>query len=191
MSRHHLQYFEIFLKCVKSAYFNEICLFIYKNISESYHCNVAMKYFGIIDKNFAAIFQLQWKIGNISDMFLQYSVLWELLTHIVRMPKYLEFGTSNIGKLPIIFSLHITARGHFFWGMEQGWLLLFPHVTHVKTIKTEDLYNQQLLAGGCVTAMVTKCNCTFWDFGIDPGGLTKWVTAIESNCQMVERWSKA
>ena len=34
-----------------------------------------MKYFGIIDKNVAAIFQLHWKIGNISDMFLQYSVL--------------------------------------------------------------------------------------------------------------------
>ena len=34
-----------------------------------------MKYVGIIDKNSAAIFQLQWKIGNISDMFLQYSVL--------------------------------------------------------------------------------------------------------------------
>ena len=34
-----------------------------------------MKYFGIIDKNVAAIFQLQWKIGNFSDMFLQYSVL--------------------------------------------------------------------------------------------------------------------
>ena len=34
-----------------------------------------MKYFGIIDKNVAAIFQLQWKIVNISDMFLQYSVL--------------------------------------------------------------------------------------------------------------------
>ena len=34
-----------------------------------------MKYFEIIDKNIAAIFQLQWKIGNISDMFLQYSVL--------------------------------------------------------------------------------------------------------------------
>ena len=29
-----------------------------------------MKYFGIIDKNVAAIFQLQWKIGNIYDMFL-------------------------------------------------------------------------------------------------------------------------
>ena len=34
-----------------------------------------MKYFGIIDKNVATIFQLQWKIGNISEMFLQYSVL--------------------------------------------------------------------------------------------------------------------
>ena len=26
MFRLHLQYFDIFLKCVKSAYFNEICL---------------------------------------------------------------------------------------------------------------------------------------------------------------------
>ena len=34
-----------------------------------------MKYFAIFDKNFEAIFQLQWKIENISDMFLQYSVL--------------------------------------------------------------------------------------------------------------------
>ena len=50
-------------------------LFIYKNIYESENCNLAMKYFGIIDKNFAAIFQLQWKIGNISNIFLQYSVL--------------------------------------------------------------------------------------------------------------------
>ena len=29
-----------------------------------------MKYIGIIDKNVAVIFQLQWKIGNISDMCL-------------------------------------------------------------------------------------------------------------------------
>ena len=50
-------------------------LFTYKNISESKNFNVAMKYFGIIDKNIAAIFQLQWKIGNISDMFLQYHLL--------------------------------------------------------------------------------------------------------------------
>ena len=34
-----------------------------------------MEYFGIIDKNVAAIFQLQWKIVNISEMFLQYSGL--------------------------------------------------------------------------------------------------------------------
>ena len=34
-----------------------------------------MKYFRIIEKNVATIFQLQWKIGNISDMFLQFSVL--------------------------------------------------------------------------------------------------------------------
>ena len=45
MFHQHLQYFEMFLKCVKSAHFNEIWLqyfyksieylFIYKNISES------------------------------------------------------------------------------------------------------------------------------------------------------------
>ena len=40
-----------------------------------------MKYFGIIDKNVAAIFQLQWKIWNISDMFLQYSVLCGSINH--------------------------------------------------------------------------------------------------------------
>ena len=36
-----------------------------------------MKYFEIIDKNVAAIFQLQWKIGNIFDVFLKYSVQCE------------------------------------------------------------------------------------------------------------------
>ena len=34
-------------------------LFVFKNLLESKNCNVAMKYFAIIDKNFAAIFQLQ------------------------------------------------------------------------------------------------------------------------------------
>ena len=34
-----------------------------------------MKYFAIFDKNVATIFQLQWNIGNIPDIFLQYSVL--------------------------------------------------------------------------------------------------------------------
>ena len=36
-----------------------------------------MKYFAIFEKNVKRIFQLQWKIGNISDIFLQYSVLCE------------------------------------------------------------------------------------------------------------------
>ena len=68
MYRLHLQYFEIFLKSVKSAHFNEIIyniskiikyLLVYKNISERENCNVAMKYFEIIDKHFATILQLQ------------------------------------------------------------------------------------------------------------------------------------
>ena len=84
MFRLHFQYFEIFLKSVKSAHFNGIFynisksvkyLFVYKNISESLNFNVAVKYFAIFDKNVATTFQLQWKIGNISDTFLQYSVL--------------------------------------------------------------------------------------------------------------------
>ena len=40
-----------------------------------------MKYFAIFEKNVERIFQLQWKIGNISDMFLQYSVLCGLLKY--------------------------------------------------------------------------------------------------------------
>ena len=31
-----------------------------------------MKYFAIFDENVATIFELQWNIGNISDIFLQY-----------------------------------------------------------------------------------------------------------------------
>ena len=34
-----------------------------------------MKYLSIFYRNVVTIFHLQWKIGNISDMFLQYSVL--------------------------------------------------------------------------------------------------------------------
>ena len=85
MYRLPLQYLKILLKSVKPTHFNEIVynisksikyLFVYKNISECYNCNVAVKYFAIFDKNIATIFQLQWKIGNISDMILQYSVLY-------------------------------------------------------------------------------------------------------------------
>ena len=50
-------------------------LFVFKNIWESWNYNVAMKYFARFDKNLATIFQLQWNIGNIPDVFLQYSML--------------------------------------------------------------------------------------------------------------------
>ena len=52
-------------------------LFVFKNISEIKNCNVAMKHFAIFYKNVETIFQFQWKNENISDMFLQYSVLSE------------------------------------------------------------------------------------------------------------------
>ena len=37
-----------------------------------------MKYFGIIDKIVATIFQLRWKIGNISDMHVSaiFCAMW-------------------------------------------------------------------------------------------------------------------
>ena len=59
-----------------------------------------MKYFGIIDKNVAAIFQFQWKIGNISDMFLQYSVVCGYHT-IFHLFSYLSNGISY--HVPILF----------------------------------------------------------------------------------------
>ena len=84
MFPHHLQHLEILLKCVRyhisTKYFYNISksieyLFVFKNISESWNCNVAIKYFAIFDKNISTIFQLQWNIKNIPDIFLQYSVL--------------------------------------------------------------------------------------------------------------------
>ena len=71
---HHLQHFEILVKCVKLEHFNGIFLkhfsnfkylFVFKNISENYNCNVAMKYFAILGKNVETIFHLQLKIENI------------------------------------------------------------------------------------------------------------------------------
>ena len=52
-------------------------LFVFKNISESCNFNIAMKYFAVFNKNGPTIFQLQWNIGNMPDIFLQYSVLCE------------------------------------------------------------------------------------------------------------------
>ena len=42
-----------------------------------------MKNFAIFDKNIATIFQLQWNIENIPDIFLQYSVLRGYILNIV------------------------------------------------------------------------------------------------------------
>ena len=51
-----------------------------------------MKYFGIINKDVTAIFQLQWKIENISDMFLQYSVLcWKARVEDLAMGQMSNF----------------------------------------------------------------------------------------------------
>ena len=36
MFRHHLQYFEIFSKCVKSAHFNEFCLTVFLKVLNIY-----------------------------------------------------------------------------------------------------------------------------------------------------------
>ena len=52
-----------------------------------------MKYFSIFDKNVAKIFHLQWKIGNIPDMFLQHSVLCGIC---IRGKKLLQDHSSNI-----------------------------------------------------------------------------------------------
>ena len=57
-------------------------LFVFKNISESWNCNVAVKYFSIFNKNFSRIFQLQWNIWNIPDIFLEYAVLCGMCRHI-------------------------------------------------------------------------------------------------------------
>ena len=70
-----------------------------------------MKYFGIINKNVAAKFQLQWKIGNISDMFLQYSVLFGM-SHFFSFrffPYFFNFAI-NINETKSLILLNIYPR---------------------------------------------------------------------------------
>ena len=54
-----------------------------------------MKYFVIFDKNIAKTFQLQWKIGNVSDMFLQYSVLFGTIYPSHRQRVSLRLSLDN------------------------------------------------------------------------------------------------
>ena len=51
-----------------------------------------MKYFSIFDKNVPTIFQLQWNMENISDIFLQYSVLrWYLICLLIILNSSMSF----------------------------------------------------------------------------------------------------
>ena len=63
---HHLQHFEILVKCVNRNISTESFynisktieyLFVFRNISESLNCNVAIKYFAIFLKKVETIFQ--------------------------------------------------------------------------------------------------------------------------------------
>ena len=74
-----------------------------------------MKYFGIIDKNFAAIFQLQCKIENISDMFLQYSVLcglFLLFKTLDRVPSRFKYLGSQFYRILIQLQLTVSNSPH-------------------------------------------------------------------------------
>ena len=66
-------------------------------MSSSFPKHVAMKYLTIFYKNVETIFQLQWKIGNISDMFLQYSVLCGRIQNLrPRKPESTDFKVNMI-----------------------------------------------------------------------------------------------
>ena len=79
-----MQYFEIFLNSAKSAHSTKLstiflkALNIYLLTKIFQNVKIVMLQWNILQyltKNIVTIFQLQWKIGNISDMFLEYSVL--------------------------------------------------------------------------------------------------------------------
>ena len=55
-----------------------------------------MKYFAIFDKN-ATIFQLQWNVANIHNIFLQYSVLcgFDILKYEFKLQKYSLYIRNN------------------------------------------------------------------------------------------------
>ena len=66
-----------------------------------------MKYFGIFDKNVATIFILQWKIGNISNMFLQYWLLCGIIIGVEPLSHLLII-------LIIFYSQHLrTLRAYY------------------------------------------------------------------------------
>ena len=110
--KYYFQNFEILFKCVnlRESFYNISkrikYLLVFKNISESWICNVTMKYFAMFNENVATIFQLQWSIGNISDIFMQYSVLTCRST---------SPGTNPQMALVISNSLHFSKELTFKW----------------------------------------------------------------------------
>ena len=79
-----------------------------------------MKYFGIFDKNFERIFQLQWKIRNISDMFLQYSVLCGKLFSPDLMPMQIFFHDNyNVDSNTEHWETKITLLSHEAAGLKN------------------------------------------------------------------------
>ena len=84
-----------------------------------------MKYFGIIDKNVAAIFPLQWKIGNISDMFLHYSVLCGIINNstMFQLTLYVLVQNKRSIVIPISFfmwNFSSDVTWYFWWNFVYG-----------------------------------------------------------------------
>ena len=97
-------------------------LFVLKNISECWNCNVAMKYFAIFDKSVATIFQLQWNIENIPVTFLQYSVICGyiklLIIFIWKFAIFLSWKLAlwNLGQLAPASLFYLQqAQCHHVW----------------------------------------------------------------------------
>ena len=94
MFRHHLQHLEIYCQYYCVSYRHILTKSFY-NIFKSWNCNIAMKYVLIFDKNVATIFQLQWNIGNIPDIFLQCSVLCGIYIFLLTIFQQLTVAFFN------------------------------------------------------------------------------------------------
>ena len=86
MFPHHLQHLEILLKCVSNRhistkYFYNISksikyLFVFKNITQCWNCNVAMKYFAIFDQNISIAMKYKRYSWHISAIFCAMWDVW-------------------------------------------------------------------------------------------------------------------
>ena len=116
-----------------------------------------MEYFAIFDKNIATIFQLQFKIENISDMFLQYSVLcgkvseipWLILQTIDNkniLKIFLKYSTNYSTTLTNSsknFSSNIVDSWIFFRFLTRFFSFIFLKKYNSKTINEKNLKKNQ------------------------------------------------